>query len=110
MARAALTPLVVTRAGLTTATPASSDHTNGTTMANDGNTWVEVTNADSVSRTVTFEFNLTVDGSSVTPVVHTLTAALVKRYGPFPVASYGGRLLIDTEVDLVKLAAYKLSS
>lgn len=109
MARTVTAVAVVTRAGIAPTTPANSDHTNGNTIANDGSVWIEATNADSVTRTLTITPNVTVDGQGVTPVTHALTAALVRRYGPFPVAVYGGQLHLDTDADLLKVAAYKLA-
>lgn len=87
---------------------ASSDNTNGNSVPNDGQTWLELSNTDTVSRNVTVTPSRTVDGQAVTGVAHTLAAAALLKIGPFPVADYGGVLQVNTTAALLKIAAYRL--
>lgn len=94
--------------GITPIAYASSDNTNGNSVANDGQTWLELSNTDSVSRTATVTPARTVDGQAVAGVVHTLAAAALLKLGPFPVSDYGSVLQVNTSAALLKIAAYRL--
>lgn len=94
--------------GVATAAFASSDVVNGNTVPNDGRVWIELSNTDAASQTCTVFPARTVDGQSVAGVLHTLAAAAVKRFGPFPVADYSGQLAITCSSANLKVAAYRL--
>jgi hypothetical protein len=85
------------RAGVTlTASP--GDPVNNHYVDNDGRTGVIVENSGStVARTVTFRVTRTVDGLAVTPRTETLAVGERQLFGPFDVAEYGGKLLIDVD-------------
>lgn len=87
---------------------ASSDNVNGNTIPNDGQTWLEVSNTDSVSRSVTITPSRRVDGQAAAGVAHAVAAGQQLRLGPFSVADYGGALQVDTTAALLKVAAYRL--
>lgn len=107
-ARTALTPTVITRNGVAPVAFANSDNVNGNSCPNDPNTWIEVSNTDSVSRNVTVKPSRQVDGQTVTGTAHTVAAAAQLRLGPFPTSDYGTSLQINTDAALLKIAAYTL--
>jgi len=99
----------ITRAGVAPVAFANSDNVNGNSIPNDGRTWLELSNTDASSRTVTVALARQVDGQTVTPTTHTVAASAQVRIGPFPPSDYGHTLIVTTNNALLKIAAYKLA-
>jgi hypothetical protein len=104
-----ITPTVITRAGITPPSFASSDNVNGNTIANNGRLWIELSNTDASSRNATIALAREVDGQAVTPTPHTVAAGEQLRIGPFPTEDYGNHLIVTTDNALLKIAAYTLA-
>lgn len=104
-----VTVTVITRAGVAPATFASSDNTNGNSVPNDGNVWLEFSNTDASSRSVTITVAREVDDQSVTATPHAIPAGEQLRLGPFPPTDYGHTLNFTTTNALLKVAAYRLA-
>lgn len=107
----AATPVAVTkitRTGIAPAAFVDSDNVNGNTAANDGRTWLELSNTDTGSHTVAVTVAREVDGQAVTPVSHSIAAGAQLRLGPFPIEDYGNFLTVTTDNALLKIAAYNL--
>jgi hypothetical protein len=100
-------PTVATRAGVTVPTAVATDAANGNTMLNDGHTFLDVTNTDSSTHTLTIHLAQLVDGQSATSFVRTITAGVSKRYGKFPVSAYGTKLLITVDSALLHAVAFR---
>jgi len=108
MAATALTVTALSRAGVAPPAEVAGDAVNGNSVANDGRTWVEATNTDASSHTVTFAIPGTVDGQAIGDRVETLAASASARYGPFPASIYGLSLGVMVDNALVTLSAYSL--
>lgn len=100
-------PTVITRAGATPPSLVATDAVNGNTFLNDGNTWLEVTNTDSSTHTLTIHLAQLVDGQAATSITKTLTASATKRYAKFPVKEYGAAVLITVDSALLHAAAFR---
>lgn len=108
----AATPLTVRtiteQSGLVPAAETAADNTNGNTVTNSANTWLEMTNSGGSSATVTIAYVQQVDGQTVPPRTYTLAAAAKLRAGSFPVSLFGTTLVIQASAATVTLAAYQL--
>lgn len=100
-------PTVITRAGATPPSLVATDAVNGNTFLNDANTWLEVTNTDSSTHTLTIHLAQLVDGQAATSITKTLTAGATKRYTKFPIKEYGGNVLITVDSALIHAATYR---
>jgi len=100
-------PSVITRAGATPPSAVATDAVNGNTFLNDGHTWLEVTNTDTSTHTLTIHLAQLVDGQAAISIVKTLTASAVKRYAKFPVARYGSKVLITVDSALLHVATFR---
>lgn len=100
------TPTPVSRAGVTAATPTAMDAVNGNTFLNDGKTWLDLTNTDTNTHTVTIHLAALVDGQSVTSRTVTITAGVTKKYTKLPIAAYGSKVLLTVDSALVTAATY----
>jgi hypothetical protein len=103
-------PTVITRAGVSPATPVAMDAVNGNALLNDGGTEFEVTNSDTASHTITISPTQLVDGQSAVPIVKTIAAGNTKRYANYPVKAYGALLQITANSALLAIAAYRNSN
>ena len=109
MARTALTPTQLTRAGTAPATTAALDATNGNSVPNDGHTWIVVDNTDTASHTLTVHLVGGTDGQGITPKTITVAASTTgQMFGPWPLDSYGTTLLLNVDDAQLKAAAYTL--
>lgn len=109
MARTAVPVAEINRnPGVAPTAPVAMDAANGNAVANNGHTWIEVSNGDAAQQTVTVHPIRTVDGQSVAGVAHLLAAGAGRRLGPFPVEDYGASLEVDTTSANVTIAAYRL--
>lgn len=111
----AATPLVVTsvsRDGVDPVAEVAADTVNGNSVANDGRTWVEVSNTDGAAQhTVTFAIPGTVDSQPIGDRAEVLPASMTgRRFGPFPTSIYGLTLGVTADDAQVTLAAYRLPS
>ena len=91
---AELTVQSITRSGVT---PTFQTLSASDTFANDGMTFLEITNGHSSDCTVTAAITRTVDG--VTPTGKSITVPATsgrKWFGPFPVNDYGSTVTITT--------------
>lgn len=108
----ARTPVAVTSlnrtAGVAPAAFAASDVANGNVVPNDGHTWIEVSNTDAASQTVTVTPARTVDGIAVVGVAHPVAAGAQLRLGPYPTSDYSGQLEVNCSNTNLKIAAYRL--
>lgn len=100
-------PTIITRAGATPPALVASDAVNGNTFLNDGHTWLEVTNTDSSTHTLTIHLAQLVDGQSAASFVKTLTAGTTKRYARFPIMQYGAKVLITVDSALLHVATFR---
>lgn len=109
MARTAIPVTVINRdPGVAPATLTATDPTNGNEVTNNGHVWLEASNTDAATQTLTIRPVGTVDGYAVAGVTHDIAAGDDLRIGPFPLDSYGGQIEIDSTAATLKLAAYRL--
>lgn len=108
MARTAIPVTAITRAGVADTDPTPGDAVNGNSVANDGRTWVEVTNTGAASHTLTVHITAGVDGQPVTPRTYTIAAAGTLRVGTLPVDIYGSTLQIDVDNAELELTPYRI--
>jgi hypothetical protein len=107
MARTALTPVAIVRAGISAALGAAN--ADGHSCVNDGKTFLDVNNGGAGALNVSLVISETVDGYTPGPRVVNFNAGVEKLIGPFPVNIYGATLTIDfDEVDTVTIGAFKL--
>lgn len=104
---------VISRFSLVTATspysPATADVTNGNFSANDGYTWLELTNAAGASRTVTVLIPGGVDQDLAAPSrVFTLPSNGIYYTGVFPMGTYGAQLLYTASGSGISFRAFSL--
>lgn len=95
----AITPYAINRStglDMSTVSPTTADATNGNSILNTGNMFVDVhnTNSGSTSHIVTFKVTGAVDGNPTTPKSITVLATKTVRLGPWPTPAYGGSLVI----------------
>jgi hypothetical protein len=111
MARTLVTPLVITRTGVSEPTESTGDVSNGNYVPNDGNTVLRIRNANgaSTARTLTIRVTSLIDGLAVTSRTVTVAAAGIKYAGPFPVATYGTQLLLDPDNAELRIVALQFS-
>lgn len=100
-------PTVITRAGATPPSAVATDAVNGNTFLNDGHTFLDVTNTDTSTHTLTIHLAQLVDGQSAASFVRTLTASASKRYAKFPVKEYGAAVLITVDSALLHAVAFR---
>jgi hypothetical protein len=110
MARSQITVNVITPAGIAEVAPTNGDNVNNHWIANNGRTWLELSNADG-SNPHTLSIHLPdVDGQAVTakayPLVASTTRKRVKLGDP---AVYGRKVNIDVDSSQIKITAYTLS-
>ncbi|WP_027947205.1 hypothetical protein [Amycolatopsis taiwanensis] len=108
MAATAITPATISRSGTAYQTLAACDATNGNTVPNSGQVFLELSNTDTASHTVTVAIPGVVDGVASPGKVISLSASAHGLYGPFPLAIYGPNLAFTADSNLVKVAAYQL--
>lgn len=110
MARAAITPVTPSRAGVSAAVPAAGDATNFNTVANDGKTILiaKNTNGSSTARTIDFILKRTVDGVTPDRTAVSIAAGATKVFGPFPTNDYGTALDFDVSHAEVEVSAYRI--
>lgn len=107
------TPLPVqtlVRGGVTPTAEVAADAANGNILAtNNGvSTWVEATNTDTESHTLTLVTPGTVDGLAIADKVVTIPAGAKWRSGPLPVMTYGSKPQITADSALVTIAARQI--
>lgn len=105
----------ITRTGIATVAPAACDAVNGNVVnANTGLVWLEFTNSDTSSHTVTVTQPGTVDTVAspgrVLTIPASTTAANAKRHGGWPEPVYGGTIQFLANSALVSVAAYQLGT
>lgn len=110
MARTAVPVNGLVRTGVTSVAPVAADVANGNSVANNGRTFIEVTNSDTVVHNLTIQPTTLVDGQTVVPVTHAIPAnqALPIKYGPFSTADYSSTLEINGDNAMLKFAAYAM--
>lgn len=84
---AALTPVTVSRAGVSDASGAAAS-AGGDTFTNDGMTMLLAKNASGGAITITIAVGQTVDGQTVTSKTVSVPASQTMLIGPFPLAIY----------------------
>lgn len=100
--------VTVTRSGVTATTPTPCDAVNGNSLAGNNNlTWLEFTNSDTASHTVTIAQGAQ-DAVASPGKVLTIPATTTKLYGYWPSGTYGNTLTFTVDSALVKVAAYQL--
>jgi hypothetical protein len=99
----------ISRGGIAPQTEAAGDNVNGNTFANNGATWLEVTNGGGSSGTVTVGYPGKVDGQSIPAKSYTLAAAAKRRIGPFPIALFGTAPVVQPSAATITIAAYQLA-
>lgn len=99
----------ITRAGVADTTPTTGDATNGHSVANTGDVWVEVENTGASSRTLTALIPGTVDGQAVASKTWSLGAGVRRRIGPFPIKHYTTTLQLDVTHAELELSAYRVA-
>lgn len=97
-------PTKITRAGATPPSLVATDATNGNTFQNDGHTWLEVTNTDTATHTLTIHLAQLVDGQAAASIPKTFTAGATKRFAKFPIKEYGAAVLITVDSALLHVA------
>jgi hypothetical protein len=110
MARTEITVTVITAAGVAEPTPANGDSVNNHWIANNGHTWLEVSNADG-SNPHTLSVHLPdVDGQTVTAKPYPLPASTTrKRIRLGDPAVYGRRINVDVDSSQIKINAFTLA-
>jgi hypothetical protein len=91
---------------LSTAIESSSDSTNGNSILNSGNLFLDLHNTDASPRTCAFTIVGGADGQPVTPLSVSVAATKTVRLGPFPTSLYGGTLNLLTSNNLLKILAF----
>lgn len=87
------------------------DAVNNHTMANDGQTWIEVRNSNgaSTARVLTVRLPGTKDGQAYTPKTYSIAAGKTISLGPWPADIYGGDVLMDVAHAELKLASFSFA-
>lgn len=104
----------ISRDGVAAAPVAATAGGGGDEFANDGRTYLEVTNGGGSPITVTLDIKPTVDGGAVTDRTVAVAAGARKRIGPFPPKLYNdsttGRAKVTySGVTSVTVEAFKVS-
>jgi hypothetical protein len=81
MARTSLSVQTIEQAGITPTFVAAN--TDGVSVVNNGNTYIEVINSHTQAHTVTVDHPGTVDGLAVADLTISVTAAQTRKIGPF---------------------------
>jgi hypothetical protein len=109
MPRVAVPITTITRTGVEPPAEVAGDPVNQHTVANDGQTWLEVRNAAAATaRTLTVRITHRPDGQSVTPRSYPVPQTASRLIGPFPQGVYGAQLEVDVDHADLKLRAYRL--
>lgn len=106
MARIEIPVSDIARTGILQSTQVNADVSNNHYIAtNDGRLFIEAYNNDVVSRDVTIETPLQVDGLDVMDLIVSLSAGQTKLIGPFPTGTFSqvgstnyGQLYIDSSI------------
>jgi hypothetical protein len=112
MARTTLTVTEVTRVGQDIATLGAAN-ADGHSVANGGDVWLEVDNADASPHTVTITTPRTVDGQDVAEYTQVVAAGERMIFGPFPTTTFNdqstGTMNVDFDaVTSVTIGAFRL--
>ncbi len=112
MPRTALTVTEISRTGVDRPSQAVGDVANGNSIAgNDGRVFLEVTNDDAATQTVTIQTPGTIDGLAIADLVVSLAAAAVKLIGPLSPTTFNqsdGLVYVDPSDADLKFRVYKL--
>jgi hypothetical protein len=97
MARTAITPVAVTRAGSASMAPVAADVANGNSMANNARLMIGVTNSDAAIHNFSITPTRADGGGHVTAVSTPIAASTASPvwFGPYSVADYGSTLQIN---------------
>lgn len=111
MPRTALTVTTITRTGVVQPAQEAGDVANGNSIAgNDGRIFLQITNDDAATQTVTFPTPGTVDGLAIADLVISLTTGQTKLVGPLTPGTFNqsdGLVHVDpSDVDL-KFRVYR---
>jgi len=101
MARTTLAVTAVTDSGVQEVAK-TTGIADGHMFANDGRTWIEVTNSGSATRTLTIQTQKTFNGFALADRTVSITDGTTKKIGPFPTDIYNvqagadaGKVYID---------------
>jgi hypothetical protein len=102
----------VSRAGTASHSQDACDAANGNSVTNSPSMWLEFTNTDTASHTVTVAQPGKIDGVSSPGRVYTIPASttLPYRVGTLPVGVYGNTVTFMSNSALVHVAAYQLAA
>lgn len=111
MPRTALTVTTITRTGVARPAQEVGDVANGNSIAgNDGRIFLEITNDDAATQTVTFQTPGTVDGLAIADLVISLLAGDVKLVGPLTPGTFNqsdGLVYVDPSDADLKFRVYR---
>lgn len=109
MARVVVPVVSVTKAGVAAGTEVNGDATNFHEVANNGQTWIEVRNADGAgAHTVTVKVSKLVDGQGVASRTYSIALSASRRIRLGDPAVYGSLTQVDVDSSQLKLTAYTL--
>ncbi len=108
MARTAVTPVQVTRAGTASMTPVAADVANGNSMSNSGELMIGVTNADTSIHNFTVTPTRTDGGGNATAVSFPIPASTAKPiwFGRYSTYDWGSTMLINGDNANIKFEGY----
>lgn len=110
MARTAVPPTLITRAGVAPAAEVAGDSVNNHSFANsNSNVILLVRNADGAgAHTVTIHVTETVDGQAVASRAVSIPLSASRYFGPFPSGQYGKTVLVDVDSSQLKLTTFQI--
>lgn len=115
MTRTNVPVVEITRVGIDPlATETDGNATDGHSIVNDGQTYIQARNSGTTTRLVTLKIAQTVDGQAVTSKTISITTGATRIFGPFPPSQYNllaerpGTLEFDVAHAELKLKAFKL--
>jgi hypothetical protein len=111
MARALISPVAVTRAGVAPPAETTGDPVNFHYVPNDGATYLLVRNSNgaSTARVLTVRVATLIDGQAVASRTYSIAAGASRYIGPFDVATYGTQLLLDPDNAELRMSALQMS-
>jgi hypothetical protein len=100
-----ITPVAVTRDGVTLTAAAACDATNGNSVVNSPTLQLTLSNTDASSATVVFTTPGSVGGFDIEDYTVTLAAGATKVFGKFDSSVFGGTLVFKASAATVKYQA-----
>lgn len=108
MARTPITPVQVGHAGTASPTVVAADVANGNSVANSGELWIGVTNADTAIHNFSVTPTRADGGGNVTPVSFPIPASTARPiwFGRYSTNDWGSTMLINGDNANLKFECY----